>query len=966
MHVSPASIPAPHRPVFETVFDAAVCGTGLVGIAAVQELAAAGQSVLLIEATGDLLWEATRALQNGTSLTTGKNPAWQAWMEELAERQGVGNDCFDSALAEAWTAHHLQATPQVATLFHAVPVAVERSGDGIGTVIIATKAGPRRVRARKWIDATERGALARLCGAELKSRQPEFVRSLILQVAENVAGLEQAVAVLASRYAGITPLLSVRETERRLQWTPQGLWFRETVDIVRALRESMDLWDHRLILSQGAMQDYPIYRASARTMKSPASNLLVLSPALVDEVIVTPGDRFALGASVMQKLDEVASCENVPTAVSIPEPIYSEKLTASVVVAGAGTGGAMAALAAAQQGVPVVTFDATVFPGGVGTGGGINGYFHGATGGLQSQLDAASGWLTLLFRGVEPGQKVELPRLSALTLESVPPCPETDGWHHEAKKIVLLEWFKRLGVRFLGGQLLSDVRQHNGTVTAVQIACEDGVREIAAPAFIDATGDGDLAVLAGAESVQGRPGDGRTLAYSQSAFVISANGGGLQITSQNYDAGWLDATDPVDLSRGLLEGRAQYLAEKWTRPERPAAIAPMIGLRQSRQIVTDISLSFADLIERAQFDDAVGVTDSVYDTHSVDFEFESDDVAFYYWVCRAFRFSVGCELPYRMLLPRGLNNVWIACRAAGMQAEAAYALRMQRDMQRLGEVSGRAAVLMVKSGNDARQIDLVSLRESLRATGAYTGRNGSGPNSPDDSDALERLQRGETGVFLWSIFRHPECYRSAVMKCLHSENLTTSFQAAAILASWGDAEAEARLLTAITTRELGPEPTQETLGAFGQVIDIPFWVQAVFLLRHGGTTKCATVLRELATQSGLPLNVRTQIALTVERLAARGLSTEEGLAILDPLQRDPLPETRLNPSRSLWRTLAGEPQTAYQCPVGVDPRQDHGWQWQLTLARARRALGAELQPEALAYRSDPRAFVRRALESVSH
>ena len=964
MNASSTSVPTAHRSVFETVFDVAICGTGLVGIAAARELAAAGHSVLLVETTGDLLWEATRALQNGTALTTGKNPAWQAWTDALASRQGVRNDCFDSALAEVWTAHYLQSSPQVTTLFYAVPVAVERSGDGIGATIVATKAGPRRVRARQWIDATERGTLARLCGAKLNPRQPEFVRSLILQVVENVAGLEQAVTALASRYAGMTLLPSVRETERRLQWTPQGLWFRETVDIVRTLRESMDLWDHRLILSQGATRDYPVYRTPARAAKSPASNLLVLSPALADESVITPGDRFALGASAVKKLVGISKGDSLPAAGVIPEPICSEKLTASVVVAGAGTGGAMAVLAAAQHGVPVVTFDATDFPGGVGTGGGINGYFHGATGGLQSQLDAASGWLTLLFRGIEPGQKMEIPPLSALTLESVPSCPEISDWHHEAKKIVLLEWFERLGVRFLGGQLLSSVRQHNGTVTAVQIASEDGVREIAAPAYIDATGDGDLAVLAGAESVQGRPGDGRTLAYSQSAFVISTKEEGVQISSRNFDAGWLDATDPVDLSRGLLEGRAQYLREEWTSPERPAAIAPLIGLRQSRQIVTDVSLSFSDLIERAQFDDAVGVTDSVYDTHSVDFEFESDDVAFYYWVCRAFRFPVRCELPYRMLLPRGLNNVWIACRAAGMQAEAAYALRMQRDMQRLGEVAGQAAVLAVQSGNDSRQIDLASLRNSLAATGAYTGTKRIGPD--DQADALERLQRGETGVFLWSIFRHPERYQSAVEKCLQSENPTTSFQAAAILASWGDAQAEPRLLTAIMTRELGPAPTRETLGAFGQVIDIPFWVQAIFLLRHSGTTKSAGVLRALATQPGLPLNVRTQIALTVERLAARGLSAEEGLAILDPLQRDPLPETRLNPSRSLWRTLAGEPQTAYQCPAGVDPRQDHGWQWQLTLARARRALGAELQPEALAYRNDPRAFVRRALESVSH
>src|SRR5690606_20331004 len=129
----------------------------------------------------------------------------------------------------------------------------------------------------------------------------------------------------------------------------------------------------------------------------------------------------------------------------------------------------------------------------------------------------------------------------------------------------------------------------------------------------------------------------------------------------------------------------------WDFPSRPYLLAPLLGIRQSRNIVTDVSLGMQDLIRRNRFVDTLGLASAHADSHSVDYEFESDEMFFYLLVCRCFNYPLYTDLPYRMLLPKGLRNVWVACRAAGIDSDAAYCVRMQRDMQRLGEAAGIAA-----------------------------------------------------------------------------------------------------------------------------------------------------------------------------------------------------------------------------------------------------------------------------------
>ncbi len=936
--------------VFEDHFDVVICGAGLIGYAAASRLAAAGRRVLLLEPGGDLLWETTRALENDAASPL-PSPAWEEWITTIQAAAGITGQSFEPALAEAEAAHRLLSeSPRIATLLYAVPVQVERHGNAITGLTLATKSGLRHLRAGHWVDTSEEGLLATLCGIPESRRLPQMkYRSLVIQSLE-AASVEEAVAAIAGSHPGLECLPSVRKEERRLRWIAGSQpWHREVTALIGNLREQLaDGKGSDFLVSHCAMRDFPVYAPTppdeAATCATPG-NLTMLSPSWRGESVGTLAERYELGFTGVGDLSlaEMGSPAADVPAGEVDLSSCALSLECEVVVAGAGTAGALAAIAAAKKGADTVAIDGAPFPGGIGTGGGITGYFHGIPGGLQDEVDQRAQKLALLLTGKTYAR----------------------GWHHEAKKIALLELFEESGVRFIGEAVLFRVEHDSqGRVAAVFAAEKGRVLRLAAGAFIDSTGDGDLCALAGADFSSGREGDGRFLAYSQVSFSLTQSSYGLALKAFNFDAGWVDPTDPEDLSRARLAGLALYTQWDWKGETPLLALAPTLGLRHSRLIATDAKVTMAAMVANARSEEKIGVLKTLADTHSVDFEFESDPLAFYYWSCRGFRHPLACEIPYGALLPRGLANVWIACRAAGMDVDASYGFRMQREMQRLGEAAGIASALAIAEGCGSREVELTALQTALKESGAI--RTDDLPLTPSTpAEWLSSLDEGKPGVHLWHLWQQWDLHHEEVTQRLVSPDRHVSFYAATVSAMAGDAAGEPRLLQALADREIGPTPDDFRVpGAFGECIDIPFWLQAVVLLRRIGGAETLPLLRQLASEHDQPFNVRTTLALTVERLAGRLGSHPGLLEIVQLLAQCEPPAANFHPARSLWRTLAGEAQKPLPNRRSLDTRQDHAWQFHLIVERAARKLGVDSIQPGESHRADPRGFVRRAFKEI--
>ncbi|MES3002632.1 MAG: FAD-dependent oxidoreductase, partial [Pseudomonadota bacterium] len=80
------------------------------------------------------------------------------------------------------------------------------------------------------------------------------------------------------------------------------------------------------------------------------------------------------------------------------------------------------------------------------------------------------------------------------------------------------------------------------------------------------------------------------------------------------------------------------------------------------------------------------------------------------------------HLPYRMTVPPGFDNLWVAGRCASMTHEAQSAARVTGACFVMGEAAGLAADLALADSCTAADIDVGKLQARLESEGAYLGR----------------------------------------------------------------------------------------------------------------------------------------------------------------------------------------------------------------------------------------------------
>ena len=185
----------------------------------------------------------------------------------------------------------------------------------------------------------------------------------------------------------------------------------------------------------------------------------------------------------------------------------------------------------------------------------------------------------------------------------------------------------------------------------------------------------------------------------------------------------IDATDARQLSDGEVEGRRQAMAFfEFLRHEAPGFagayvvdIPPQLGVRETRRVTGLYQLTADDVLSCASFDDTIGVNGWPVENHV-----EGDVV----WRWPDIPASRGFNhLPYRMLVPRGIDNLWVAGRCASMTHEGQSAARVSGPCFVMGQAAGTAAHLSLAGNAGNADIPPEKLQQTLQADGVYLGRD---------------------------------------------------------------------------------------------------------------------------------------------------------------------------------------------------------------------------------------------------
>jgi hypothetical protein len=136
-------------------------------------------------------------------------------------------------------------------------------------------------------------------------------------------------------------------------------------------------------------------------------------------------------------------------------------------------------------------------------------------------------------------------------------------------------------------------------------------------------------------------------------------------------------------------------------------------------VIGGYQLSGEDVLSCASFADSIGVNGWPIEDHvagDVVFRFPSIPES------RGFN-----EMPYRMLLPEGMDNLLVAGRCASMTHEGQSAARVSGACFVMGEAAGTAAALALTGNTPPRDIAMEKLQQALTGQGVFIGRDQSVP-----------------------------------------------------------------------------------------------------------------------------------------------------------------------------------------------------------------------------------------------
>ena len=319
----------------------------------------------------------------------------------------------------------------------------------------------------------------------------------------------------------------------------------------------------------------------------------------------------------------------------------------------------------------------------------------------------------------------------------------------EILKLVLQRMCLKYGVNLLFNTTVIGAKVENGKVISLSAWGKSKALTLEADNYIDATGDAELSVLAGASYQLGREEDNlcqpMTLSFRVGGVDIPKAREHRPLLNERY-LQWqaegkitnprenvllfatchdtvyhfnttrvvkLDPTDPVQVTQAEIIAREQVFELMELIKTIPGyekaflqSTALQIGIRESRMVEGLYKLTVEDLKGLARFDDAIAVANYDIDIHNP----EGSGTSHYY-------FTPGdwYEIPYRCLVPKGFTNLLVAGRCISSTHEAQASYRIMPYCAELGQAAGAAVAVAMDGGTDLPGVDIKKVQTILRA-----------------------------------------------------------------------------------------------------------------------------------------------------------------------------------------------------------------------------------------------------------
>ncbi|MEZ0295658.1 MAG: FAD-dependent oxidoreductase [Candidatus Methylacidiphilales bacterium] len=327
------------------------------------------------------------------------------------------------------------------------------------------------------------------------------------------------------------------------------------------------------------------------------------------------------------------------------------------------------------------------------------------------------------------------------------------------------------GATILFNTHLSAVKRDGDGIDAIIVTNKAGLTAYRATTYVDCTGDADLCAWGGASFQKGNA-QGACLMPATHCFVLSnvdeealKAGPGIPAAwpdspiykirdsgkyplipdchiciaklgpgTYGFNAGhvWdVDNTRPETVSTALVLGRKMAISYRNSLAEFfPSAFGncflvntgSLLGIRETRRVIGDYVLTLVDYLQRRSFEDEICRNCYFIDVHPTKLEIANNPEEYRDSCEKGVHYGPGEShgIPYRSLIPRGLENVLVAGRSISCEQIVQGSVRVMPVCLAMGEAAGLAAAIASTSHKGrVRDVDASSLRQQLRQYGAY-------------------------------------------------------------------------------------------------------------------------------------------------------------------------------------------------------------------------------------------------------
>lgn len=449
------------------------------------------------------------------------------------------------------------------------------------------------------------------------------------------------------------------------------------------------------------------------------------------------------------------------------------KYQTDVLIIGGGPAGVCAAIAAARMGVSTVLVEEGGFCGGMATRG-LVGPFMTCYDADGSEMIIRGLFEEIVDRMVSRGFAIhpaEVMGGTAFTSWIKVGHDHVTPFEAEGLKLILDEMLMEAGVKVLYHTTFLQPIMDEKKITGAVVASKSGIQGISAKMVIDATGDGDVAYRCGAEYEMGNEELG--LMQPASMFFrisnvdtdkveadIQANLHNFyrkegvnyrsfhwRVTEARENGDWsmdrvsiglfrmpkkdewcvntsrimnVDSTDSESLTKAEILGRKQVdeilnFLRKYVpgcEDARLKSTASYIGIRESRHIKGEYRLTAEDLLSAKVPEDSILIAANSVDVHGR-FGPKSNE----YTPINGSYYGV----PYRSLIPLGIDGLLLAGRCISADSTAAGAIRVMPPCMAMGQAAGTAAAMAAKQNIPVRDVEISLLQEQLKNNGVYLG-----------------------------------------------------------------------------------------------------------------------------------------------------------------------------------------------------------------------------------------------------